>query len=223
MLAVFGFVITGVFFAVFSQTFSKKLTKNNKIMKNYVRAYLALAAAFFGYGIASAFGTQSLLAASVMLGSVLLLVATLLLMDIFFTNHAHKKTILITAGVVGVALVLVRLFFFYPEPYMREDMLFFNSQRAVSFLLNAVFFTIWLPVNLHISRLVTYSAKVASFASTYAILHATATISAAMFLLAKKPVTLVLSFTALSIAFLLLIISNLFILSVEKGNHGKRK
>jgi hypothetical protein len=103
---------------------------------------------------------------------------------------------------------------------MRNHVLFFNSQRAVSFTIAATFLLIWWPVNLQIARLVT--RKVQSLATTYTALYAVATLSAVIFLLSKTPLSVSLSFSALSVSFLALVISCKYVKLIEEKADGKR-
>ncbi|HSW37777.1 MAG TPA: hypothetical protein VLG37_05440 [Candidatus Saccharimonadales bacterium] len=91
---------------------------------------------------------------------------------------------------------------------MTDGILFFNSQRLVSFTLTAVFLLIWLPVNLRIAQMMTGNLQ--SQTLIYKLLYTTATLSAAIFLLAKTPLAVSLSFTAISVSFLSLVVSNFY-------------
>ena len=222
MLATVGFGVTGILFIVFALTIrSLAGTKLKRILDRYALAYVLVACAFIFWSIASASGTHGILGFSVVVGDILLFIATLLLAGILLEGNANRKRWLYGAAIIGIALLVVRTVFFYPEPYMVNQVLFFISQRLVSFTLSSVFLFIWLPANLQIAHLVTRKAQ--SIASIYKFLYAAATLSAVIFLLSKAPLTLVLSFTAISLSFLLLIISSKYIKVIEEGRHGEQR
>jgi hypothetical protein len=221
MLATIGFSITGILFILFSMTIQSLGGKSRRVFNRYAQAYNMLAAAFILWGIASAIGKREILAFSVVVGDILLLMGTILILGILLDHNTHKKQWLYAAAFIGIGLLVVRTIFFYPKPFMTDQILFFNSQRFVSFVITATLLLIWLPVNVRISNLVTQKAQF--FTSTYTLLYAAATISAAIFLLAKAPLTVVLSFTALSISFLVLVITNFYIKQLGGRRHGKQR
>jgi hypothetical protein len=221
MLAVLGFGFTGILFIFFALSIgelSDKVLKDT--FKAYSRAYLLVAVAFIIWCLASIRGDKDILALSVVVGDALLLIATLLIISILFDASPHRKLWLYGAALTGTAALVIRTVFFYPEPFMRNHVLFFNSQRAVSFTIAATFLLIWWPVNLQIARLVT--RKVQSLATTYTALYAVATLSAVIFLLAKTPLSVSLSFSALSVSFLALVISCKYVKLIEGKADGKR-
>jgi hypothetical protein len=222
MLAVLGFNVTGLLFYLFAVTITSSSHKRtNRLIELYQYGYMFLSLTFFGYGIASVLQSPGALSLSVIIGNILLLAATLLMLAILFDGHKYKSVVLYGSAFLGAAMILVRIFYFYPEPYLEDSMLFFNSQRFISFLLSAIFLLIWLPVNLRISHHLSLRTKSEDLSRLYVYVYATATFSAVIFLLAKKPVTLILSFVAISTSFLMLTASNLYIRSTESRNFGK--
>lgn len=221
MLAVLGFTITGLLFILFSLTMPKHPKKKSAaLLDDFKKAYLFLAVAFLGYGLASVDGSTSVLAVSMIIGNALLLIGTLHMLRILVSRNANKKLILYLAAATGIALVLARILFFYPEPYMQDEILVFNTQRFVSFMLSALFLLVWLPVNLRVARMLTLK-NVAGMDKLITLVYTAATFSAVIFILAKKPVTLALSFTAVSAAFVLLIAYNIAIRKLQTGaKHG---
>jgi hypothetical protein len=98
------------------------------------------------------------------------------MLNVLLANNANKKSILYVSALVLASLLIVRVVYFYPEPYMTNGVLFFNSQRFVSFTIAFTFLFIWFPVNLQISDLLTYRAQQLKTAYTY--LFTAATLSA---------------------------------------------
>ncbi len=220
MLATLGFTVTGILFMLFALKVKPLADQKSKqIFNRYALAYMLLAVAFVLWGLASVNGTREVLALSVVIGDILLLAATILMIDILFANNPRKNLWLYGAAVTGAGLLIVRTVFFYPEPFMVDEILYFNSQRLVSFTIASVFLLIWLPVNLQIAHLLTRKAQ--SLASTYTLLYTAASLSAVIFLLSKAPLTLALSFTAISVSVVGLIISNEYLKALRVANHGK--
>lgn len=220
MLATLGFGFTALLLLIFAGVVkSAGKGKLRATFTAYSEAYLIVAAAFVMWSICSAINDSGLLALSVVVGDTLLLVATLFIASILLSDKAQRRQLLWTIGLVGVALLAVRTIYFYPEPYMTRGVLFFNSQRAVSFTLSAVFLLIWLPVNLQVARLLT--VKVPSQERLFKALYTMATFSTVIFLLSKTPLSLSLSFSAMSVSFLVLILSARYVNLVEERSHGK--
>jgi hypothetical protein len=221
MLATIGFGVSSILFFIFAMSVELLSTKKSqKILRIYAQAYMFVSYAFIFWALASAVNSSRLLAFSVVVGDILLAAATFLMLNILLANKANKKSILYVSALVLASLLIVRVVYFYPEPYMTNGVLFFNSQRFVSFTIAFTFLFIWFPVNLQISDLLTYRAQQLKTAYTY--LFTAATLSAVIFLLAKAPLTVVMSFTAISISFLMLIISSRYIRILEKHTHGSK-
>jgi hypothetical protein len=221
MLATVGFGVSSVLFFIFAMSVELLSTKKSqKILRIYAQAYMFVSYAFIFWALASAVNSSRLLAFSVVVGDILLAAATFLMLNVLLANNANKKSILYVSALVLASLLIVRVVYFYPEPYMTNGVLFFNSQRFVSFTIAFTFLFIWFPVNLQISDLLTYRAQQLKTAYTY--LFTAATLSAVIFLLAKAPLTVVMSFTAISISFLMLIISSRYIRILEKHAHGSK-
>jgi hypothetical protein len=218
MLATFGFGITGILFFLFALDIEAlPFNKFMQTLRVYAQAYFLVAYAFILWSFASYINSSRFLAFSVVVGDILLAAATLLMLNILLGNKPNKKVLIYSAISVAVILLFVRVVYFYPTPYMIDQVLFFNSQRLVSFTIASAFLFIWFPVNLHMSDIV--SQKVPSMRRLYTFLYTAATLSAVIFLLSKAPLTLVLSFTAISISFLMLIISSRYIRILEKHTH----
>ncbi|MBI1857029.1 hypothetical protein HY003_01270 [Candidatus Saccharibacteria bacterium] len=221
MLAALGFTTTGILFGIFAYRLRVLQQKQNlSVINNFAAAYILLGLAFLIWGAVSIVGDLDLLALSVIAGDALLLAATILMSNILFAKHRRKHLFVYGLAAAGVSLFLVRAFFFYPMPFMTDGILFFNSQRLVSFTITFAFLMIWLPVNLRMATMLTQ--KTPSLAKLYSYMYTTATLAAVIFILAKAPMTVALSFTAISVSFLMLIISNEFLITM-KGAHGRQR
>jgi hypothetical protein len=78
MLATFGFIATGICFAVFAYTFDTLVLEKTKLkLNNFSRAYYALAVALLTWGLAASTNEATVLKQSVIIGDALLLTGTL--------------------------------------------------------------------------------------------------------------------------------------------------
>jgi hypothetical protein len=218
MLGVLGFSVTAVLFFIFSYTIRTKNKKQQLVLRDYRRAYFLLGVTFYTYALGCISGTHRSLSLAILIGNVLLLAATINMMNILLLTNRYRVHALYATTYTGIIMIITRILYFYPTPYMQDRMLIFNSQRFVSFMLSASFLLVWLPVNLRIARMVTHGLG-KDMNRIYAFLYYVATFSAIIFMLSKRPVTLVLSFVALSLSFLLLITSNSLI-NPEAKNHA---
>lgn len=221
MLAILGFSTTATLFLIYVLTLGSGYSDRAKhTLQKYKFAFVLMAATFYGYAIACNIGTDRALSASVLIGNFLMLLASMLVLDILLSGKSYRRVLVVLFGFAGLVLIIVRARFFFPTPYLEDSILVFNSQRFVSFTLSAVFLGIWLPVSLHVSHLITMKAP-NDLRKLAAYLYVGATLSAVIFLLAKAPITLALSFIVLSLSFLLMIILNAFLKSMKGHKHGK--
>lgn len=220
MLAVLGFTVTGFLFLLFALSIPNK--KHSENILYFKISYILLAVAFFGYAVASQINSSATLARSMIIGNVWIFIATLFMLSIYLFKNKYKKYYIYMAALLAILLLVIRVVYFYPEPYIQDSILVFNSERFVSFLLSAIFLIIWLPVNLNIAKNILKDTHFEVLERQFAFMYTAATFSAIIFLLAKKPLTLALSFIALSLAFAMLIISNVLIVrSKESHKHAR--
>jgi len=106
---------------------------------------------------------------------------------------------------------------------MRGEILIFNTQTVVAVVIAIIFLAIWLPVSLRVAKVVTHKIGQDDIRSIYSSIYVAATVAALVFLAARRTVTVVLSFIALGICFVMLIRSNMLVAKVIESHHGKRK
>lgn len=203
---------------MFGLTLAKSKSKKiSNVLDSYSFAYVLLSLAFFGFAIASVIGSAEALAMSVVVGDFLILAATCFISNILLQGNRYRIQVLAALAIVGVGATMFRVAYFYPEPYMTEGILFFNSQRFVNFTLSSIFLLLWLPVNLRIARLQLTKRKEAhALASGLTYAYTVAIFAALIFILAKTPLVLVMSFTAMCACYLMLVVSNLAIRKVKE-------
>lgn len=220
MLATLGFTITGLCFGIFAYTFNRLVVHRAKLkLSQFSYGYYSLALAFLIWGVVAAIGGSTLLKNSVIVGDSLLLIGTLFMLDIWLGNK--RRAWLGLAAIVSLALVYIRVSHFTPSPYMRSGVLIFNTQTAVAITLGLIIALIWLPVNLKVAKQVTQKIGQSEIAFIYSAMYTTATISALIFLVARRTIIVVLSFIAIGVCFAMLIMSNMLVAKLTKGSHGK--
>jgi hypothetical protein len=104
---------------------------------------------------------------------------------------------------------------------MRDGILIFNTQTAAALVLAGIFAIIWLPVNLKVAKLITHKAGLDNISSMYSAVYIAATIAALIFLAARRTITVLLSFAAIGICFVMLIRSNMLIAKLSEKHRGK--
>jgi hypothetical protein len=119
MLATFGFIATGICFAVFAYTFDTLVLEKTKLkLNNFSRAYYALAVALLTWGLAASTNEATVLKQSVIIGDALLLTGTLFMLSIWFGTKARQWMWLSFLAAAG--LLYVRISQYPPAPYMKN-------------------------------------------------------------------------------------------------------
>lgn len=224
MLAALGFTVAAVLFGLFTWSLPEiKGKKTEALTKNYKIGFMFLTLAFLVFGIASAINDESILSMSVMIGDILIVAASLFILSILYSGNKYLKYILGAATIAGAGLLIVRGVAFFPEPFMEDSILVFNSPRFVNFVIASTFLLVWLPVNIRMAKLFTANIDNSGrVIDLYVYMYFAATFAAAIFVLSKKPITLAISFTAVCIAFLMLVIANRLINILGERSHGRK-
>lgn len=216
MLAAAGFSVVGIFFGIFAYTFDSMVARRSHAkLGQFAYAYYSLALAFFVWGAASAVASHDVLQWSVIAGDGLLLLATFFLLDIVIGAN-YRRLWIAPAVLVSVALIYLRIKFYFPAPYMTEGVLVFNTQPLVATVLSLVFVLTWLPVNAWVARVVTHKSGLDSLMFSYLVIYSAATVGVVFFLFAHRPIIVVLSFLAIAVCFVMLIASNLLVRSIGR-------
>ena len=222
MLATLGFLATGLCFALFAFTFNSKVIAKTKLpLRQFSYAYYCLALALITWGIAAWIGGNDLLANSVIIGNAFLILGTLFMISVLL--KPKEQGWLLTAGLIGAFLLYLRAENYPPAPYMQDGILIFNTETAVALVLASIFLFIWLPVNLRVAKQVAHSIKQDGIASLYSYIYIAATLSALIFIASRRVLTIVLSFIALGICFLLLLASNFLVSSVKEKRAAPKR
>jgi len=220
MLATLGFIITGLCFGIFAYTFNSLVVHKLKLkVSTFSLAYYALALALVTWGICAAIGGNELLKRSVIVGDAFLLIGTLCMLNVWLDKR--RKTWLWLAALVSILLLYARVAYFSPTPALRGGILIFNTQTTVAVVVGLLFTIIWLPINLRVAKQVTQKIGQKDMNTIYSSMYVTATAAVLIFLAARRIVTVVLSFVAIGICFVMLIGSNILLAKIADGHHGK--
>jgi hypothetical protein len=218
MLATFGFCVVAIFFAIFAFTFRSMVANRVLVgLRRFSYSYYLLALAFVIWAAASANGSGQVLQWSVVVGDGLLLLATFLLLDIVI--GPRFRPVWIPLSLVAIAALLyVRIAFFFPNPYLTDGVLVFNAQTPVATALAVAFAFIWLPINAHVARKVANETGLSALWMTYLVIYSSAAVGAVVFLSARRPVVVILSFLAIGACFTVLIASNFLVKKMVESN-----
>jgi len=219
MLAIFGFVFSGLCFLTFAYTLRSVVMKKTGLdLDLFSFAFYALGLAFLIWGVAASVGQGDFLNLSVIIGEGLILAASIALLLQSVT--ANRQTWLVTSSVAAAALLYARVTYFYPNPVISDGIVIFNMPRVIFAVLGLIIILVWLPACIRVAKQITTAVGQPGMARTYSAIYATAAVSAVIFISTRRPVTAIMSFSALTICFALLIASNLIIPHV-KGRNGK--
>ncbi len=220
MLATLGFTVTGLCFGIFAYTFNRLVAhKINLKLSQFSYAYYALALAILTWAVAAAIGGDELLKRSVIVGDGFLLIGTLCMLDVWLGKQ--RRAWLGLAGLAAASLLYVRAVYYSPTPYLRGGILIFNTQTVVAIALGLLFALIWLPVNLRVAKLVTTKLRHKDINNVYSAIYITATAAVLIFLAARRTVTVILSFAAIGVCFVMLIGSNILLSKIAGAKHGE--
>jgi membrane-associated HD superfamily phosphohydrolase len=220
MLATFGFIVTGLCFAVFAYTFDTLVIDKFKLrLRSFSRAYYCLAVALFTWGVAASTNETEVLKQSVIIGDAFILLGTLSMFNLLLGKK--NRQLLWLAALAAVALLYVRITQYPPDPYMHNGILVFNPQTQVALAIGLLFFLVWLPVSLKVARIVTHIIKQDGIYRTYAAIYVVSAISALLFLVSRRLITIIISFAVVGICFVMLIQSNLLIAKLQGKHHGR--
>lgn len=220
MYAMLGFGVAGILFLIFALSFNNKVVKGLKLdLSSFVYAYACLAAAFFGWAMAPVFGSQEILVTSLIVGNALFLLGTIFMLRVIVSKKIRHMVVNI-AGLIAASLFAIRIFATHTDPYMDHGVLVFNSSQIVSVTLALLVVAIWLPANISVAKKVVAATKMPDLGPTYTMLYIFAALSSVIFLAARKPLVIALSFTMLIAVYVALIWSN-YIAKYAKESHGK--
>ena len=219
MLAIIGFIFSGLCFAIFASTLQRVVAKKTGLSLNsFAFAFYAIGIAFLIWAIAAGTMRNDILSESVILGEGLIASATIVLLSLLVQKNANL--IISLAGIGAAALLILRYLCFFPTPVLTGGIVVFNVPAKVLLVLGAAIVAVWLPASIKVGKQITGAVGQSSMGQLYGFMYSTAALAAIFFISARRPFTVILSFATLTIMFALLIASNLIIPHV-KGPHGK--
>ncbi|MDQ5958803.1 MAG: hypothetical protein QG562_622 [Patescibacteria group bacterium] len=218
-----GFISLAITFGLFAVV-TDKIKLNKKIRfktKPLAYAYVLMVGACTAWAFASISGTIDALVPAVIFGDLMLVVATILLLE-SFVPAKNWKIVEYSTVLVGAVFIVVRLFGIKPEPYMQSGILIFNTPRIISVGLALVFLGVWLLANFKLGKALIHEKKeLKPLWPSWYFANLIAFIGFCGFIIAKKPLTISFSFTLVVIGYLtMLAIVYLYSKGIKK--HGKR-
>lgn len=212
MLATLGFLITATLLALFASMFDGIVKKMSKSLRLFGLAYFLIAIAFLMWGILSVSNANSLLPHSVLVGDALLFLASIC-SALVFTPKKWKILVGISSIIAAAVLLFVRAKYYFPVPYLRDGILFFNTQGHVVVLLSIILVVAWFPSCLKVARIITSKANLGHYYSLYVLAYALPVITAVLFVEARRKTIIIESFVCFGVSIILLLLSNIIILN----------
>jgi hypothetical protein len=218
MLGAWGFLLAALCFGIFALTFQTMVVDKTKLkLSSFSYAYYFMAVALAVWSVAAANGDSHFLKTAVLIGDGLLLAGSVFMLYVLIGDK--NRTFVWLSVVLAAVLLFVRAKYYSPAPFMSGGILEFNSQTPVALALGAIFAAVWLPANISTAKQVAHAIRHDEISSYYIYIYTAATISALLFLAAKRVLAVVLSFAAIGVCFLMLIASNMLVskLGVKNG------
>ena len=221
MLAEVGFLVAAACFGIFAYTFDIYVIRPTKIHRHdFSYAYYCLALALLTWGIAVAAGGADVLKTAVLIGDLFIFLGTVFMLHVLSSG---SKKLLWLAGAIFLLLLYIRANHYVPAPYIKNGILVFNSQRPVTIALGLIFAFIWLPANLKVAKAVSYKLKGTNLSNLFTAIYFFSALAAIVFVASKNTKTLAVAFTILCLCFIMLIASNVLVMSLVGGKHGSQK
>ncbi|MEO7617419.1 MAG: hypothetical protein ABIS59_01105, partial [Candidatus Saccharibacteria bacterium] len=200
MLAIVGFIFSGLCFTIFASTLRRIVAKKTGLsLDTFAFAFYSIGIAFLIWAIAAGTMRNDVLSESVILGEGLIAAGTIALLSLLVRKNANL--IIALAGIGAGALLIIRYLYFYPTPVMTDGVVVFNVPAKVLLILGAVIAAIWLPASMKVARSITAAIGQPSMSQLYGAIYTTATLAAIFFISARRPFTVILSFATLTIMF----------------------
>lgn len=215
MLGIIGFLSAAIAFSLYGYS-SFKLSKKSKNFDhtNYFWAYqlTALACIVWAFSIQ---GSILNLASGVLIGDMLLLLASVLLLTTLF-KPSQELAIMAIGSLTSLVVIYLRINSSELDPIIRDGILVFNTPRLFGAILAIVLVLIWLKANMNFYERA-ISPKISQLLRPqYYTSNLLGLIGVVGFLIARKNLTIVLSFSLIVLVFLFLLLLNNYVLSLPK-------
>lgn len=202
MLATIGFTAAAVIFMVYGYSLSYIKDRVNRYNLFYFSiAYGLLGLACLIWALGALVGTDASLAVCVFVGNLAVLAATAAIINSVICDR-YRLLISLLIMIAGIGLLAIRTLFMPAEPFLKDGVLVFNSQLLVALILAIIFVAIWMPINLKVSRAITSNIKTIPLKTMGEMIFIIASFSVVSFIIARKPITVALSFAILCCAFI---------------------
>lgn len=185
----------------------------------FVSAYglLSLSALLWA---ATFFVAEQTVSQLVFASDVLLVLATGCMLAIVF--NVARPQIFALLALAGAGLLTVRAFVVAPSAYIADDLLIFNLSQAESLVIGLLFLAAWLPATIKIVHLALRSPKLAPYRNLASFLFMSVVLMTGLFLTAKRPVMIIISFVSITLLFATLVGVNIVLQRIDKPRKKQR-
>jgi len=219
MLGTVGFVAAAIAFSLYGFSSFKLAEGTNYKRADYLIAYVITATACLTWAISIQVAGNLL--GWVIAGDVLLLVASVFMLNSFMTRKLTLPYLLV-AGAIISGLLYLRLTSTVSDPVIRSNVLIFNTPRLFGSLLSLALLVIWVRANMRYFDTVV-SPRLALLRPSYYSLNLFGFVSVVAFLMARKDITIIIAFTILVTSFVFLTILNYYVKSTLNPHDDKGK
>lgn len=217
MWGAIGFGFAAVVFTLFAYT-AQKITihETTKFHKNYYALGMYVAASACAvWAAAILLNNSTILSISIIVGDFLLIIASLYILSSWVSDKI-RTPLLFGLGFIGLLFISTRIFIYKPTAYIYENILIFNTPRILATLLIVLFFSVWFIANYRFYKIIAKLLEaIPGISSLVYVFNIAAFIGICGFLVARKPLTIVISFAVFSVAYLFLGYVNIVAKKVE--------
>jgi len=208
------FAATLITLAVF-YTFSK-LNQRYSLMRGryYGLAYLLLSGLFVLLGLGTLLGEGEFLRYSVILASMMFLLASFYCIRAMVSGQRPEKTVLVATALLLVVYFILRLWLFPVAPYMQEGILILNAELPISMVLGLLMLLVWFPAGYLVASEITVKTKVPQLLYVLASVYLMSSLAGLIFVSTKSLLTLAISFGLLLLSFALVVYTNVLVLKM---------
>lgn len=223
MLGTFGFFVAAIAFLAYGfSSYGLASTKHNFSRTNFLIAYILIATACLTWGVGVQLDIQQLKTA-IYTGDALLLAAC-----VFLLATTVKKSQQLSVFILGVltagVLLFIRINTSVQDAFVRDGILIFNTPRIFGAILAVILLTVWVKANMNFFTTVIDKNIQSALRPNYFAANMVAYIGVIGFLLARKNITISVSFAMIVLAFFCLVALNGYAKkpdSIKVATHAK--
>ncbi len=222
MLATIGFVVVGLFFAVFGVSFELLVVRKTKLhLTEFAIANGLMALAFWLLATITYLSAIGPLQVGVIVVDGIIIAATVAVADVFLAMVRYREVWLVVSVIASFYLLSDRVSSYPPVPYVHNGLLVMNDQLPVTLSLVALALLVWLPVCILMTREITHEIGQTAHWIWYAVLYIASFVLALTFALSGRMELMVGAFAGLVVCFALLLAANLHVAKDARTHHRR--